>query len=322
MFFLGICITSYSQVNRYSKSVEPARYQPRSFSELSNTAMTLQQRYNENQKYLYDLKKWVLELKSQISEKKFIERLNGEYSVLTSIEGDDLARATKILNQREMSIRELISEYDVWLRQKNKEYQPSSNYSQNDNPTENFAELGYELHQNGEFAKAIYNYTLHLKSDENNTDIIFLRALCKSELGDRYGAIRDYDQIIEKEMAGTFKRQVYKMSTVYNNKAYCLVNLGKYEEALPLVNKALDMDISEAYIWDTRGELYFHIGEYDKSIADMDKALAIEESANSYFYRGLAYLKIKNKSKACSDLSKAGELGNSIAYQEIVKNCN
>lgn len=317
--FLLISIFGYSQVNRYS-TVTPSRYEPRSYDELSVVAMTLQKRYEANQKYLYDLKKWILELKPQISEQQFLNRLDKEYKDLTDIEDGDLARASKYLQQTENAVREIISDYNVWVNQQNTQKQSSSSSTQNNNSSQNYAQKGFELQKNGEFADAIYNYTQHLKTDSENTDVLFLRAMCKSELNDRYGAINDYNSIIERE--GKAKPTVYKMSTVYNNKAYCLVNLKDYEKALPLVNKALEMDKSEAYIWDTRGELYYNIGEYEKCIKDMDKAISIQENGNSFFYRGLANLKLGKKSKACSDLSKAGELGTTKAYDEISKNCN
>lgn len=317
--FLLMTIVGYSQVNRYS-TYTPSRYEPRSFDELAVAAMSLQKRYEANQQYLYDLKKWILELKPQIVEQQFLKRLDKEYKDLTDIEDGDLARATKYLKQTENAVREIISDYNVWVNQQNSQSQTSSNYNQNNNSKQSYAEKGFELQQNGEFADAVYNYTQHLKTDQNNTDVLFLRAMCKSELGDRFGAINDYDKIIEME--GKVKPNVYKMSTVYNNKAYCLVGLKNYKEALPLVNKALDMDKSEAYIWDTRGELYYHIGEYEKSVKDMDKAISIQENANSFYFRGLSNLKLNKKSKACSDFSKAGELGESKAYEEITKNCN
>lgn len=184
----------------------------------------------------------------------------------------------------------------------------------------NYINKGFELQKRKEYADAIVSYSKHLENDENNTDALFLRAMCKTELNDRYGAIKDYDRIIELEKSA--KPRVYKMSTVYNNKAYCLINLKEYDEALPIVTKALEMDKSEAYIWDTRGELYYHIGEYEKSIKDMDKAINIQKNANSYYFRGLANLKLKNKSKACADFSIAGELGETKAYKEITENCN
>src|SRR5699024_1571883 len=137
-----LSISCYSQVNRYS-TVTTSRYEPRSYEELSSVAMTLQKRYEANQQYLYDLKKWVLELKTQIQEQKFIGRLDGEYSVLTSMEDDDLGRATKALKQRENSIREIISEYNVWVNQNNSKNQSSSSTTQS-NTKENYIQIAME----------------------------------------------------------------------------------------------------------------------------------------------------------------------------------
>lgn len=317
--FLFVTMICQSQVNRYSK-VTTSRFQPMSYDELSNVAMTLQKRYDANQKYLYDMKKWILELKPQISEQSFITRLDKEYKDLTDIEDGDLARATKYLKQTENAIREIISDYNIWVNKQNSKSETTSSSSNNTNTENNYAQKGFELQKQEKYADAIYNYSKFLETNENNTDVLFLRAMCKSELNDRYGAINDYDRIIELEK--TAKPQVYKMSTVYNNKAYCLVGLKQYEEALPYVTKALEMDKSEAYIWDTRGELYYHIGKYEESIKDMDRALKIQKNANSYYFRGLSYLKLNKKSKACSDLSKAGELGETKAYDKISVNCN
>jgi tetratricopeptide (TPR) repeat protein len=334
IIFMLISFVVFTQ-NRYSK-VTTSSFKPLSYSEMSRVATTLQKRYNQNQKYLYDMKKWILELKPQIKEQKFINRLNGEYSVLTSMEDDDLARATKILKQRENSIREVISEYNTWINTQNnnktrttqstqstpstQSTQSTQSSNEQNNIEVNYAQKGYKLQKNKEFANAIFNYSKHLENNENNTDVLFLRAMCKSELNDRYGAINDYDRIIALEK--TAKPTIYKMSTVYNNKAFCLVNLRNYKDALPLVNKALKMDKTEAYIWDTRGELYYHLGEYEKSIEDMKNAIKIEKYANSYLYRGLSNLKLEKKYKACSDFSKAGELGESRAYKLITENCN
>ena len=101
-------------------------------SEISNVAMTLQKRYNQNQKYLYDMKKWILELKPQISEQSFITRLDKEYKDLTDIEDGDLARATKYLKQTENAIQEIISDYNIWVNQNNNNSQSNSS-NQNNN---------------------------------------------------------------------------------------------------------------------------------------------------------------------------------------------
>lgn len=380
--FILISFFGYSQ-NRYS-TVTPSRYEPMSFEELSAVPMALQKRYNENQKYLYQLKKWILELKTQIQGQEYILRLNNEYNDLTKIEDGDLARATKYLQQTENAVREIISDYKVNANKQNysnsnenstssEEYfnqayekLKSQKYSEayelsskslninpnnvnsyyvralsafygfrnyelaikdfdkfiqmSDNPFDAQYLRGNAHYYNEQYVDAIKDYSEFLKSNPQNTDVMFSRALAKSELGDRYGAISDYEKIISLE--GKVEPKIYKMSTVYNNKAYCLVQLNKYKEALPFVDKALKLDKSEAYIWDTRGEIYFNIGEYDKSIKDMNKALEIEESDNSYFIRGLAKIKLSKKSEGCSDLSKAGELGKIEAYEKIKELCN
>lgn len=322
LFLLIIGAFNYSifaQVNRYT-NIEPAQYEPRSLNEMMVVPMALQKKYNENQKYLYSLKSWILELKPQVKEQSFVTRLNNEYEDLTDIEDGDLARATTFLKQTENAIREIISDYNVFIERKNEEFQEHSKRQAQIDKLNNFINSGYEHQEKGEYELAIMNYTFYLNSDPDNSDVIFLRAMCKSKLNDLWGAIYDYNTLINNENKVTPK--IFKYSTVYNNKAYCYVGLGKYTEALPLVEKALLMDKSEAYIWDTGGEIYYNLGEYSKSISDMDKAISIKESANSYFIRGLAKIKLNKKTEGCKDLTKAIELGEqkaSVKKKELCK---
>jgi hypothetical protein len=155
--------------------------------------------------------------------------------------------------------------------------------------------------------------------DPTNTDALFRSALAKSQNGDIRGAIIDYDEIIKLENIAT--PTIYKMSTVYNNKAYCLVVLENYKDALPLANKALELDKNEAYIWDTRGELNYKLKQYQECIADMNNAILIKETDNSLYYRGLSEIKLGHQSKGCEDLSRSKALGNSDASKEMNKLC-
>lgn len=319
IIFLLISIVSYSQVNRYSK-VTTSRYQPMSSSEISNVAMTLQKRYNQNQKYLYDMKKWILELKPQISEQSFIARLDKEYKDLTDIEDGDLARATKYLKQTENAIQEIISDYNVWVNNQNTTSRSNTQKNENTDATLNFAQIAMQHFQNQEYALAVSNFSKYLETDENNTDVIMWRAMAKGELKDYYGAISDYDKVIE--LNSNYPMQYNKIGMVYNNKAYTYVKQKEYKKALPFVEKALELDKSDWHFWDTRGEIYLNLGQYDNAISDLDKAIKIEKHYNSYYLRGLAQIKKGNKEKGCKDLSKSGELGNADAYDEINKNCN
>jgi tetratricopeptide (TPR) repeat protein len=326
----------YSQ-NRYSQS-STSTYKPMSNSEIMAVPMALRQKYDENQKYLYDLEKWIIELKTTIKVEPFLSRLNGEYSVLTSMENDDLARATQILNKREIGIREVISEYNIFVSAQNSKIPATQNLQATQNSPENknlpkpesqdsqtnevedFLNEGNEYYENEDYSKAIFSYSKYLEKEPNDTDALFSRALSKSKIDDIYGAISDYDKILSME--GKVTPEIYKFSTVYNNKAYCLVKLGNYEEALPLVEKALQLDKTEWFIWDTRAEILLNLGQLDKCISDCTKAINIEPNGNSYLVRGLARIKKGEKTKGCQDLSKAGELGETIAYQKIKENCN
>nr|WP_315160837.1 tetratricopeptide repeat protein [uncultured Flavobacterium sp.] len=171
----------------------------------------------------------------------------------------------------------------------------------------------------GYFAAIDSDYEKALIANPENTDALFRRAMTKSNNGDIEGAIKDYDGIIHLEKSA--KPTIYKMSTVYNNKAYCLVVLGSYTDALPLANKALELDQTEAYIWDTRGELNYKLGQYQKCIDDMDNAIIIQKNNNSYFYRGLAKIKLANKTEGCEDLKLSQELGKKEALLELGKYC-
>lgn len=313
-----ISIVAFAQ-NRYSK-VTTSSYTPMSSSEISNVAMTLQKRYDANQKYLYNMKKWILELKPQISEESFLTRLDKEYNDLTKIEDGDLARATKYLNQTENAIREIISDYNVWVNKQNTASSSKTQTDENTNSSLNFAKIAMQHFQKHEYALAIRNFSKYLETDENNTDVIFFRAMAKGELKDYYGAISDYDKVID--LNSNYPMQYNKIGMVYNNKAYTYVKLKEYKKALPFVEKALELDKSDWHFWDTRGEIYLNLGQYDNAISDLDKAIKIEKQYNSYYLRGLAQIKKGNKEKGCDDLSKSGELGNEDAYEAINENCN
>ncbi len=197
-----------------------------------------------------------------------------------------------------------------------------TNSIQMDNGKQTLAYLYRGLSYQGQkmLPQAITDYTATIKLDNNNTDAYFMRGLCKSLLGDSYGSINDYDEIIKRER--TADPKLYEMATVYNNKSYSLVELNQLQKALPLVNKSLQMDNTQSYSWDTRGEIYYKLGEYQKCINDMTKAISYDkEAGNSYYYRGLAKIKLDKKTDGCKDLSIAGNYGINKAYEAIKHHC-
>ncbi|MFI4955231.1 MAG: tetratricopeptide repeat protein [Gammaproteobacteria bacterium] len=205
----------------------------------------------------------------------------------------------------------------------------ATNPSTESSPSNAFYKLAQKAERERNYVDAIYNYSECLKIDSDNIDAYFNRSQCKSNLQDRRGEINDLNEIIKREK--TTHSTHFLMGTVYNNKADALLNLGRYDEAIPLVNHALQLAPNEAYIWDTRGEIYFKKKDYTSCIQDETKSIELVEGKKSfgmvfepghpYYLRGLAKIRLGAKGKGCEDLSKAGELGIKDAYAAIKTNC-
>lgn len=173
----------------------------------------------------------------------------------------------------------------------------------------------YEM--NSEFIFAYEYYSKCIKIDNSFLNAYYRRGIVTENPQE---SITDYDYIIN--FNGATRNSFKDMATVFNNKAYCLYKLGKSDLALIYVNKALELDEKLAYIWDTRGEIYYQKGMYSKCILDMNKAISIQaESANSYYLRGLANIKMKYLTKGCKDLNIANELGHLNAIKMLNKYC-
>lgn len=172
----------------------------------------------------------------------------------------------------------------------------------------------------GNYYDAINDFKVSIQnSEKTNPNIYYLSALSKSETKDLLGAISDYDKLIEIGVNG--KGNLYDLATVYNNKAYALTNMKKYSEAKILVEEALKMNKSYWYIWDTKGEIEYNLGNFNQCIEDMNKAISLKQDSNSLFFRGLSYIKLGKTDLGCKDLKKSGELGKKDAYYEINKYC-
>ncbi len=258
--------------------------------------------------------KKAVKLNADVNLKEWISQIeDGTYQ--KQIEQSDTTFKSENLKD---NIRDLKKQINQTLKDKNyiKALDLANKLIEQENSGKSYELRGYVEYLLQNYSESIADYTraINIKPTPNT---YFFRALCKEQLQDFYGVLSDYDKIIELGIPPDNN----DMATIYNNKAYTLVRLKRYNDALPLVNKAIDLNSNQWFIWDTRGELYFQLGNYMKCIDDMTKAIELKPDQNSYYFRGLAKIKIGNKDGGCQDLSKSGELGNVNAYTEIKKNC-
>ena len=188
----------------------------------------------------------------------------------------------------------------------------------------------YLYRSHGSYKEAIADFTMCINNNYKKYDCMFERALCKDQIKDYYGSLSDYEDIINNQ--ANLKDEGFLIATVYNNKANSLLMLGNLSEATTWVNKAMELAPNEAYIWSTRGEIYFRKGNYKLCISDMQKDIeltlnhksksqSVEGVGYEYYFIGLSYIKLGNKSQGCINLSKSGENGYTKAYEEINRYC-
>lgn len=186
-------------------------------------------------------------------------------------------------------------------------------------------ELG-KLYSDIDREKAITYFTKCISINGRNIDAYFGRALLQEE-SNRDAAFKDYKQVIKYGdlLEDNFSNR-YHIATSYNNIAYGYMCLGITDARVnENITAALDRMKIMDFIWDTDGEYAYKAGEYERCINSMNNAITIakinkdKDRANSYLYRGLAYLKLGNTLHAYLDLEKAAELKDSTAQEGIKK---
>jgi len=67
-----------------------------------------------------------------------------------------------------------------------------------------------------------------------------------------------------------------RYAAAWNNKGNSLDSLGRHQEAIYCLNKALKIDPREAYAWNNKGNSLYSLGRYQEAIYCYDKALEID----------------------------------------------
>ena len=94
--------------------------------------------------------------------------------------------------------------------------------------------------------------------------------------------------------------------------------LDRYEEALALFEKALNLDNANKYSLNNRGYTYNLMEEYEKAIADFDRSIEVApDFAYAYNNRGLAKIKLGFPVEGLKDieLSLSIDANNAYAYR-------
>jgi len=92
----------------------------------------------------------------------------------------------------------------------------------------------------------------------------------------------------------------------YNNRGVILKKAGMFREAIEDFDKAIDLDPSYSKAYNNRGSAYGKIGRFDKAVEDFDKALSLSPSFyEAYLNRGVMFGEAGMLDKAIENFDQA-----------------
>ncbi|MDE7356321.1 MAG: tetratricopeptide repeat protein [Rikenellaceae bacterium] len=93
-------------------------------------------------------------------------------------------------------------------------------------------------------------------------------------------------------------------------------NIYDYDEPLSLINRAIEIDPDNAYLYYNRAGILCKSDDMTAAIDDYTKAIELyPDFAEAYYNRGMILLWLKDSRKGFLDMSRAGELGIEEAYK-------
>ena len=126
----------------------------------------------------------------------------------------------------------------------------------------------------------------------DNTSLLYARGLVLSELGKVSEHERDMRKLIALDPGNAH---------AYNALGYTLADLTtRYDEALILIQKAVELNPDDAYILDSLGWVYFKLNDFEQAQVHLEQAYDLSGDAEIAAHLGELYWALGDKSKAKS----------------------
>ena len=166
----------------------------------------------------------------------------------------------------------------------------------------------------GDKQGAIEDYNQAIKINPNYAPAYNNRGNVRAELGNKQGAIDDYNQVI---------RINPNYALAYYNRGIVRDELGDKQGAIDDYNLAIKINPNDAQAYYNRGIVRKELGDKQGAIDDYTQAIKFNPNdAQAYVLRGIVYYELGDKQKAREDLQRAAQLfmaqGNTAAYEKIM----
>jgi len=113
----------------------------------------------------------------------------------------------------------------------------------------------------------------------------------------------------------------------YSRVGYNAMREGDFQLCITAYTEGIEAEPTAVGYYSGRAYCKSRLNDWRGVINDYDRVLemnglSLHDKREAYYERGMAKIKIGQKDSGCVDLSKAGEFGNTSAYNAIRNNCN
>lgn len=208
--------------------------------------------------------------------------------------------------QNELSLNALINQEYTFKAKNSCHYNPSRLV----NALVHLAKSKIEKEEYSEAIQILTN-SLNISGKEVEGDVLlahYLRGIAKYQKEDFYGAKADFTYVLNNLNNPKFKEDYWLIG--WRPKEYDYTGIS---------TPNLLLDDYYFYLSGT----YFNLGDYQQALTYSNVLIEKNTSISAAYYnRALIHKKLSNKTAACLDASKAGELGEEEAYTFIKNYCN
>ncbi len=159
-----------------------------------------------------------------------------------------------------------------------------------------FFKTGEDFVETENHTDAIKQFTKAIELESDYTDAYVARAISYEALGDLPNAALDYNRLTAIEP---------KESEFPFNLGRIYFDLGKYEESIDPLNKAIELDKKLMAAIQIRSIALVKIGKYQAALADCNRAISLQKNALNYYNHGVVSDSLKDYETAEYDFTRA-----------------
>lgn len=150
------------------------------------------------------------------------------------------------------------------------------------------------------FREALADCDRVLSQKSDDRAALLCRSIAHHNLGDDSTAVDDLKSLIKLDPSKPL---------LYNNIAWSLIALGKYDQARAYVDNAISLDPNLATAHDTKGVLLTRTGKLEEALEEINRAIAINKrDGAAYYHRSIVLSKLGDNA-ALENRNKSEALG-------------